>query len=50
MLDRLIGLVVLVVFGAVAVAAAAPAITTLMVVGTVCLVVLGAAWHYMGPR
>lgn len=47
MLDRLLGMTVLVIFGAVAVAAAAPALTALMAVGTVCFVVVALVLHHI---
>lgn len=47
MLDRACGLAVLVIFGAVAVAAAAPALTILMATGTVCFAVVALVLHHI---
>jgi hypothetical protein len=47
MLDRLLGLTVLVIFGAVAIAAAAPALTTLMVTGTACFAIVALVLHHI---
>jgi hypothetical protein len=47
MVDRLIALAVLVIFGAVAIVAAAPALTTLMVTGTACFAIVALVLHHI---
>lgn len=50
LLDRALWALVLCVAAAATLPAAVPALATLIVVVTFCLVVLGTAWHYMGRR